>query len=43
MEEINYTSKEIININKDGTPNYAVWRYTANAKTRIITSIERLV
>ncbi len=42
MEEISYISKEIIDINKDGTPNYAVWRYYANAKTKIITSIERL-
>ena len=30
----------IIDINKDGTPNYAVWRYYANAKTKIITSIK---
>lgn len=42
MEEISYISKEIININKDGTPNYAVWRYTSDPRTRVIFSIERL-
>jgi hypothetical protein len=40
--EKNYTKKEIIDINKDGTPNYAVWIYTANAKTNVITSISRI-
>ncbi len=42
MEEISYISKEIIDINKDGTPNYGIWKYTAEAKTKIITSITRL-
>ena len=42
MEEINYISKEIININKDGTPNYAIWKYTADSKTKVIISIERI-
>jgi len=42
MEETSYISKEIIDINKDGTPNYGIWRYTSDPKTRVITSIERL-
>jgi hypothetical protein len=42
MEEITYISKEIIDINKDGTPNYAVWRYISDSRTKILISIERL-
>lgn len=42
MEEITYTSREIIDINKDSTPNYAVWKYVADMRTRVIISIERL-
>lgn len=42
MKEITYTTKEIIGTNKDGTPNYGVWRYTMDSKTKILLSIKRL-
>lgn len=41
-DEKTYIDKEIISINKDGTPNYAVFKYYVDSKTRVINAIERL-
>lgn len=41
-DEKTYIDKEIININKDGVPDYAVFKYYVDSKTRVINAIERL-